>query len=287
VKPFTFVRAESVSDAVAALRDHGDGARVLAGGQSLLLAMKDRLRTPRVLVSVGRVAELRGVRGANGTVEIGAATTYAELERAELAGAAALLPRVAADVADAPVRRMGTIGGALCQADPQFDVPVAAVALGAEVELASARGRRTLPVADFLRGRLVTACAPDELLTRIRVPTGGARTGGAFEKFTLRRFEAAIASVACIVRVDDAGSVVEARIACGGIADAPLRLPASERAVVGARIGERRATEAGRLAADVAPTFANPLWSAAYRRRLLGTLVGRALVRACAAAGAR
>ena len=286
MKPFTFVSTESLEEAVAALHAHGDDARVLAGGQSLLLLMKDRLLNPAVLVSIGRVGELRGHQRADGLIQIGSATTYAELEHAPLgAGASALVNRVCADVADIPVRRMGTIGGALCQADPQFDFPVAAVALEAGVELASARGRRTLAVAEFLKGRFETARAPDEILAAVRFRAGDDRTGVAFEKFALRRFDAAIASVACVLRVGDDGEAAEVRIACGGVAETPMRAGSAEQAIAGNRVTEKLAEQAGRLiSADLSPTLENPLLSTSYRRQLIGTLITRALLRAYAAA---
>lgn len=286
MKPFAFFAAESLADAVTALGEHGDGARVLAGGQSLLLAMKERMVNPSVLVSIGRVRELRGCERANGVLQIGAATTYFDLEHADLgAAASALVRRVCADIADIPVRRMGTIGGALCQADPQFDFPVAAVALDAEVELASARGWRTLAVAEFLQGRGQTACAPDEILTAVHFRAEDERTGTAFEKFGLRRFDPAVASVACLLRVDGDRAVAAARIVCGGVAETPLRAGGAEHAIAGARLTEQLAQEAGRLtAAELSPAPMSPLFSASYRRRLVGTLVTRALRQAYAVA---
>ncbi len=289
MKPFAFVSAASLEEALSALATRGDGARVLAGGQSLLLLMKERLQNPGALISIGRIAELRGHRRANGAIEIGAATTYFELERAEMGGgASALVGRVCADVADIPVRRMGTIGGALCQADPQFDFPVAAVALAAEVELTSARGRRTVAVSDFLQGRGRTACAPDEILTLVRFRAGAAAAGAAFEKFGLRRFDPAIASVACVLHLGDGGTIAEAHIACGGVAEVPVRAAGAENAVAGQRVSEALAAEAGRLtAAELSPSLANPFFSADYRRQLIGTLVTRALLRAYADAVGR
>ncbi|MGD9762391.1 MAG: xanthine dehydrogenase family protein subunit M [Candidatus Binatia bacterium] len=289
MKSFTFLAAGSVAEAVAALREHGAGARVLAGGQSLLLAMKDRLATPSAIVSIGRLPELRGCSRDNGVVQIGAATTYFELETADLGtGASELVGRVCAEVADIPVRRMGTAGGALCQADPQFDFPVGAVALGAELELASPRGRRAVAAAEFLKGRGKTACAPDEILTAIRFRPGDGRTGAAFEKFAVRRFDPAIASVACVLRVADGGAVAEARIVCGGVAETPLRLTGAEGVITGQALTEKLADEAGRLSSAELPTTSlNALYAPGYRRQLVPALVSRALRRAYTAAAER
>lgn len=279
MKPFTYVRPSSLAETVDALAKSNGDTRVLAGGQSLLLAMKDRLERPGVLVSLQDVPEVRGITyGEAGTLEIGAATTYRELEQATLRkGSHELLPTVASDVADVPVRRMGTIGGALCQADPTFDFPLVAVAAGAEVDLTSGEGTRTLDAQDFLRGPFQTARQPDEVLTTIRFPAADPAAHFSFIKHRLRRFDSALVSVACLLSMDG-NTVTGARIACGAVGPTPVRLTTVEDILIDKEVTEALALEAGVVAAAaVEVTTANPVFQASYRREVLPTILARAL----------
>jgi carbon-monoxide dehydrogenase medium subunit len=280
VKPFTFVRPTSVAEAVGALESGDGGAQVIAGGQSLLLAMKERLERPSVLVSLRDVAEVIGVSyGDDGTLEIGAATTYWNVQAAEYrTNGHTLLSTVVQDVADVPVKRMGTVGGALCQADPIFDFPLAAVVAEAEVELASSKGSRRLPVSEFLQGPFTTALEPGELLTTIRFPSGVANARTAFVKHRLRRFDPALASVACILVVGDDGRVESARIACGAVGPVPVRVTAAEELLVGNPVTDELAQEAGEKAADaMLEHVGQKMFRQEYRKDVLPVLVARAL----------
>jgi carbon-monoxide dehydrogenase medium subunit len=279
MKPFVYVRPSSLAEAVDALAEANGDSRVLAGGQSLLLAMKDRLERPSALVSLQDVPEVRGFAYTDdGTLEIGAATTYRELEEASLReGSHEFLRAVAADVADVPVRRIGTVGGALCQADPAFDFPLAAVAAGAEVDLASGEGTRTLRVEDFLIGPLQTARQPGEVLTTIRFPAADPAVRFGYVKHRLRRFDSALVSVACLLSFDG-NKITSARIACGAVGPTPLRLTPAEEVVVGNEVSDELALEAGaRAAAEVEVTTTNPVFQASYRREVLPTILARAL----------
>lgn len=277
MKPFTYVRPTSVAEAAGALE--GD-AKVIAGGQSLLLAMKDRAERPSRLVSLRDVPEVRGVTYADdGTLEIGAATTYWNVQVATVgAGSHSLIPNVVADVADVPVKRMGTVGGSLCQADPIFDFPVAAVVSDAEVEVASSSGSRTLPVAEFLQGPFTTALQPGEVLTKIRIRAGGDGARTAFVKHRLRRFDPALASVACIIEIGDDDRISSARIAVGAVGPKPVRVGEAERLVTGNALTDELALEAGNAAAAEIPDHAGQrMFRQAYRKEVLPTLVARAL----------
>lgn len=283
MRPFRYVRPGSLAEASAALTE-GDGeATVIAGGQSLLLAMKDRRARPGVLVSLRDVHEARGISHEDdGTLTLGATTTYWQLYTHRLdSGAHAILPRVAGEIADVPVRRMGTVGGALCQADPAFDFPLAAVLCDAEVELAGGDGARRLPAAEFLRGPFATALEPGEVLARIRFPASAPTVRSAFVKHRLRRFDSAIVSVGCLLDVDDAGQVTGASVACGSVGPVPVRLPAVEDALVGSSLEEDLADLARKRAADGPPEErANPMIMAGYKRDVLPALVGRAVAAA-------
>jgi carbon-monoxide dehydrogenase medium subunit len=221
VKPFDYIAAADLPTAVRELRDRGTDAHVIAGGQSLLLAMKQRQATPACLVSIAGIPELRGVRPRDdGALDIGAATTYAHLERADLPDWLHEIAAVAGNLADRPVRTMGTVGGAICQADPRFDMPTLALGLDARLELVSADGVRQVSADDFFSGDK-SVRRPTEILTRITVPAASRFTGVAFEKFRFRRFDTAIASVACAVRIDAAGSLEEVRFAIGAVGPRP------------------------------------------------------------------
>ncbi|MGN6868146.1 MAG: FAD binding domain-containing protein [Solirubrobacteraceae bacterium] len=278
MKPFTYLRPTSAAEAAGALGEHNGDARMIAGGQSLLLAMKDRLERPSVLVSLQDVPEVRGVSYSDsGTLTIGAATTYWQLESSALNGGHGLLPRVAGDVADVPVRRMGTVGGALCHADPVFDFPVAALAGDAELELASAAGTRRVPVSEFQRGPYLTGREPGEVLTKIRFPAADPSARFAFVKHRLRRFDSALVSVACLLSLDG-GKVASARIACGAVGPVPLRLSAAEELIVGQEPSAELFHEAGAKAADgVELGTNNPVIAQEYKRDVLPTIVARAL----------
>jgi aerobic carbon-monoxide dehydrogenase medium subunit len=278
MKPFTYLRPASAAEAAGALGDHNGDARMIAGGQSLLLAMKDRLERPSVLVSLQDVPEVRGVSYSDsGTLTLGAATTYWQLESSALSGGHRLLSCVAGDVADVPVRRMGTVGGALCHADPVFDFPVAALVGDAELELASAAGTRRLPVSEFQRGAYLTGREPGEVLTKIHFPASDPGARFAFVKHRLRRFDSALVSVACLLSLDS-GKVASARIACGAVGPAPVRLSAAEDLLVGQETGAELFHEAGAKAADgIELGTSSPVKAQEYKRDVLPTIVARAL----------
>jgi len=225
VKPqaFDYVRAETADEAVQQLCELGPDARILAGGQSLLAVLNMRLATPTALIDISRIDELNYVRAGNGMLAIGAAATQASVEwRPGLAQEVPLLTQVFPFIAHLQVRNRGTVCGSVAHADPSAELPLALLVLGGEVVLRSASKRRTLAAADFFRGMLETARAPDELVEEVRFPltANGERT--AFTEFSVRRGDFAIVSVAAIA---DAGGL---RVAVGGVADRPrlAQLPA-------------------------------------------------------------
>jgi carbon-monoxide dehydrogenase medium subunit len=280
MKPFNYVRPTTVDEAASALAQHPNAA-IIAGGQTLLLAMKERLATPSTLVSLRDVSETQGISYADdGTLTIGAATSYREIRHAELRPGHSLLCTVSSEVGDIPVQRMGTPGGALCFADPAFDAPLAAVAAGAEVELASASGTRTVSVSDFLLGPNATALAPGELMTSIRFPAAGERARSSFVKHRMRRFDPAIVSVACVLGLAEDGSIESASIAVGAVGPVPVRAKAAEELVTGEAMSDELAKEAGERALESLEPGAsnrNARFSSEYKRDVLPTLVARAL----------
>ena len=264
-----YVRADSAEAAVAALSEHGDEAKLLAGGQSLIPLMKLRLARPSVLVDLGRADELRGISVDGDSVSIGALTSHSTLEHsADLAEACPLLAHVASQVGDPAVRHRGTLGGSLAHADPASDLPAAVLALGGTLVATGPGGSREIAATDFFTGFLESALAVDEVLTEVRVPVS---TGGwCYQKFNRRAQDWAI--VGEVVAEGGAGVVL---VNMGQI---PLRASAVEAALAGGA----SAVEAAAAAADGTEPPSDNNADVAYREHLVRVLTERAL----AAAGA-
>lgn len=274
---FDYVRATSVDEAVAALGQHGDDAKVLAGGQSLIPLLRLRLSYPEVLVDVGRVDEIRGVRDDGDAIVIGAMTTHHDVQRDPLVKEhAGLIAEATASVADPAVRHRGTFGGALAHADPASDLPAVAAALEAELVIAGSGGRRTVPASDFFVDYLQTAVQPDEALVEVRVPkhTGW---GQSYEKFHRVAQSWAIVGVAAVVRREN-GSIAEARIGLTNMASTPVRARAVEQALAGAALdGIAGASE---QAAEGTSPPSDLNGRADYRQHLARVLTRRAVTAA-------
>jgi aerobic carbon-monoxide dehydrogenase medium subunit len=280
VKPFAYLAPTDLGEAVAALNEHAGQASVIAGGQSLLLAMKQRQVNPRALVSVGGIPELSGVTAGavSEPVTIGAATTYATLERASFDGWHAEIAAVAGDLADRPVRTMGTIGGSLCQGEPRFDFPAVVVGVDAQLELVGATGARHVTAEDFLSsGRQ----RDGEILARIHLPPLDRFTGVAFHKFRYRRFDQALASVTCAAQVDEGGVIRELRISVGAVHPQPTLARAVAEQLVGTPADDVVATEAGRaVAVEVRPLESAATDLERYQHELVAVLTRKSLDRA-------
>jgi carbon-monoxide dehydrogenase medium subunit len=265
--PFEYVRAGSAEEALALIAEHGDEAKFIAGGMSLLPLMKLRLATPTVLVDVGRLTDLSYVRVDGGTVAIGALTRHRDLETDAVLGASCgVLQAVAAQVGDNQVRHRGTIGGSVAHGDPASDLPAALLALDAEFVVRGPAGERTIPSSEFFLGFLETALAPDELLVEIRVAATG-RNGFSYQKFNRRAQDWAIVGA---LAVRDSGAT---RVGLVNMGSTPLRASAVEQALAsGASVGD---------AAAQADAGTEPMGdlnaSVEYRRHLARVLVRRAL----------
>jgi aerobic carbon-monoxide dehydrogenase medium subunit len=218
---FEYFQAESAAHALELLAEHGDDAKLLAGGHSLLPMMKLRLAMPEVLIDIGSLEELAGVRADSSELVIGATTRHADLAASELVQAEApLLAYAAAQVGDPQIRHRGTIGGSLSHADPAADLPMALVALGGSVEIQGPGGSRVVAADDFFQGFFETALGPDELLTAVRVPRRPGVPWG-YQKFVRRSNDWAIVGVAA----------VDGRIALANMGPTPLRATAAEQAL--------------------------------------------------------
>jgi carbon-monoxide dehydrogenase medium subunit len=263
---FDYVRADSVEGAIAALAEHGDEAKLLAGGHSLLPLMKLRLAAPSVLVDIGRLSDLSYVRDAGDHIAIGGLTRHRDLETSDLLGEQApILRHAAGQVGDPQVRHRGTIGGSIAHGDPASDLPAVLIALRATLVATGPGGERTIEVDDFFTGFLETALEPTELLTEIRVPkVGGA--GWSFQKFNRRAQDWAIVGVA-LVRNGSTG------IGLVNMGSRPLRATATETALDGGA----SAPDAAAVAAEGTEPSADLNASVEFRRHLAQVLVRRAI----------
>jgi carbon-monoxide dehydrogenase medium subunit len=261
--PFEYVAADSVGHALDLLATHGDEAKLLAGGHSLLPMMKLRLASPSVLIDIGRVSELAGIRADGDELVIGAATCHADVADSDLVRSQApLLAYAAAQVGDPQIRHRGTIGGSLAHADPAADLPMALSALGGSVDITGPDGTRTVSADEFFTGFFETILAEGELLTAVRVPRSPG-SGWGYQKFTRRANDWAIVGVAA----------VNGRIALANMGPVPVRARAAEQALVGGA----SPAEAAALAAEGTEPGDDIHADGAYRRHLARVLTRRAL----------
>lgn len=281
---FSYQRATSVQEAIALLAKEPD-AKMLAGGQSLLSLMKLRLASPPMLVDLGGVKELHGIRRDGDTIAIGALTTHREIEFSkELKAACPLLPETAAQIGDPLVRNRGTIGGAVAHADPAADFPAALLALGATMQVEGPGGKRTVAAGDFFLGLFMTALQQGELLTGIRVPAAQpAGTGMAYEKFPHPASRYAVVGVAAVVGIEG-GVCRMARVAVTGAGSHATRLTSLEAALVGKALDEATLTAACQNVIAADDLLSDQVASSEYRAHLVSVLSRRALVRAVARA---
>jgi carbon-monoxide dehydrogenase medium subunit len=226
--PFEYVRPATLSEAIELLARHGDDAKILAGGHSLLPAMKLRLAQPKVVIDIGRLPDLRFIRKDGQHFAIGALTTHYEIETSTLLQEGCpLMPEVAASIADVQVRNRGTIGGSLVHADPAGDWAAAVLALDAEMEIAGAGGRRSVAARDFFTDLFQSAVGRNEILTAIRVPATGKRV--AYEKFANKASGFAICGVAVV-------SSKELAIGVTGVATRPYRAASVDKLTDGVEV---------------------------------------------------
>ncbi|WP_026422981.1 FAD binding domain-containing protein [Actinokineospora inagensis] len=279
---FDYTAPSTVEDAVRALAESGEDAKVIAGGQSLIPVLRMRLAAPTTLVDIGRVPELRGIRDDGDELVIGATTTHYEVQRDPLVRVHAPLLRAATDtVADPQVRHRGTFGGALVHADPAGDLLAPTLALDAELVLHGPAGRRTVAAADFFTDYFTTALRQDELLVAVRIPkhTGW---GAHYEKFSRVAQAWSIVAVAVAVRVEG-GVIAEARVALTNMSAVPVRADAVERALVGSPATAESIKAAAAHAAEGTSPTADGDADVAYRQHLARVLTSRAVTAAVGA----
>ena len=276
--PFEYHAPATAAQAASLLADLGDGAKVLAGGQSLVPMLALRLAVFEHLVDIGRIAELKGIERRDGALWLGAGTTEAAVEAsAEVASAVPLLARVTPLIGHFQIRSRGTVGGCLAHADPAAEYPAVALALDATMDVVSPGGRRTIAAGDFFDGLWSTSMEPDELLTGVTFPVWGGRSGFAVEELARRHGDFAIAGATIGVELDDDEHVRRCAIGLIGLGSTPERAADAEAQLAGQSLGEIEPDEVGRLAMAGLESVPEDLHgSARYRTRVGAALVARA-----------
>ena len=267
------------------LREYGDGARVLAGGHSLIPMMKLRLAAPEHLIDLQGIAELRGIAREGGSFVVGAMTTQAELiADAALAEAVPLLREAALQISDPQVRNLGTVGGNVANGDPGNDLPAVMQCLGAGFELAGPGGTRTVPAREFYRSAFATARDDAEVLTRVHVPAPPAGHGAAYVKQKRKIGDYATAAAAVVLTVED-GRCATASVAMTNLGDVPVWSEAAGAALAGSDLGEAAVAAAvAAMQADIDPGADNR-GPVEFKRHVAGVMLRRAIARAAGRAG--
>ena len=279
---FDYHTPGTIREALDLLGRHKDDAKLLAGGHSLLPAMKLRLAQPKHLVDLRKVPGLSGIKEEGGTLVVGAMTTYHAIESSSVVKAKCpLLGQVAGQVGDPMVRNLGTIGGSLAHADPAADFPAAIIALGAEMVAEGPKGKRTIKADDFFKGLLTTALAEDEILTEVRVPATPAKTGVSYMKFPHPASRFAVVGVAAVLTVD-AGKVGKASVGITGAGTKAVRAKGVEAAITGKAADAASIQAAAERAPEGVDVQADLQGSEDYKKHLLKVFAKRAMEAAAA-----
>ena len=280
---FEYHRPTSVQEAVQLLQGNPD-AKILAGGHSLLPAMKLRLAAPAAIVDLGRIDGLRGI-SVDGGVTIGAMTTYRELiDSEELRQRLPMIAEAAYDVGDLQVQARGTIGGSLAHSDPAADLTAIVLALGGQVKAVGANGERTIAADDRFVDLLTTSLEPDEVITAVSIPAPPGRTGMHYEKHRHPASGYAVVGVAAVVTLGQGDAVQSARIAVTGATSKATRATAAEQALAGQPLNDQTIAAAAEAASEGLDLNGDLYASAEYRRHLLTVMTRRALEKAASLA---
>jgi aerobic carbon-monoxide dehydrogenase medium subunit len=282
---FDYIAAKSLDEALSLLSKHKDDAKLLAGGHSLLPAMKLRLAQPRMLIDIARIKDLSYIREEGGQIRIGATTTHFQIETSDLLRhVCPLLPETAVNLGDMQVRNKGTIGGSLAHADPAADWPAAVLALDAEIVAAGTKGERVIKADKFFVELFTTALEPNEILKEVRFTAPKGRVGQAYMKFRHPASGFAVVGVAVSLSVDHAGKCQSAGVGVTGVAPKPYRATAAEDALKGKALDAKTLAGAAAHVADVDHANTDLFASGEYRKHLGQVYARRALETAVARA---
>ena len=283
---FDYALPKTLTEAVALLGEH-PGAKILAGGHSLLPLMKFRLAQPALLVDINQLKGLAYIRESGGWLRIGAMTREADLEHSDLIRTRyPLLADTTRLIADPLVRNLATFGGNLAHADPANDHPAAVLALNGQVVAVGPNGERVIPIEEFFVGLFESALQHDEILTEVRIPTAKPRSGGAYMKMERKVGDFATAAVAAQVSLDEQGHCVTAGLGLTNMGLMPIKAVAAEQSLAGLPLDDAHIRQAAQLASEVAEPSADRRGSEDYKRSLVRTLTVRALRSAAARARA-
>ena len=275
---FDYHAPRDLAEALALLAQHGEDAKVLSGGQSLLPLLKLRLGSASHLVDIGRIPGLEYIKEEGGWLRIGGRTREVELERSEIIQKRyPILSDTAAVIADPLVRNLATVGGNLAHGDPANDHPATMLALRAEVVATGPKGARTIPIDEFFTGLFATALTPGEILTEIRIPSPPPKSGGAYVKLERKVGDFATAAAAVQLTLEDGGIVTSVGIGLTNAGPTPIRAAEAERFLTGQKPTDDRIAEASRLAAAATQPSADRRGSVDYKRNMARVLTARAL----------
>jgi aerobic carbon-monoxide dehydrogenase medium subunit len=277
---FEYFAPTTLDEALGLLQEHGEEAKVLAGGQSLIPLMKLRFAAPAVIVDINGLSELGQLEEADGGLRIGALVRHKACERSELLqGRYGTLGDAAPMISDPIVRNVGSVGGSLAHADPQGDWGSVMLATRAEITVQSSNGSRTIPIDEFFQGPFTTVLEPTEILTEVRVPDSGTRAGGSYLKLERKVGDFATVGVAVHVAFSN-GSVSQAGIALTGVGPMNLRAEAAEQALAGSALDDQAIGEAARLAAEAAQARTDLRGTEEYKRNVVRVFTERGLRKA-------
>ncbi len=275
---FDYLTPATLDEAVSLLTQHADDAKILAGGHSLIPAMKLRLAMPQILIDIGRIKDLSYIREEGGQLLIGAMTTHYQIESSDqLRDTCPVLPECAAQIGDTQVRNKGTIGGSLAHSDPAADWPAVAIALGAQIVAVSANGERVLSADDFFVDMLTTQLEPGEILREIRIPVPQGRFGQAYLKMPQPASGFAVVGVAVHLSRDAGGTCEAASIGITGVASKAYRASGAEAALKGSTLDEQAIAAAAKTAADGVSINGDLYASESYRTHLAQVYTRRAI----------
>jgi aerobic carbon-monoxide dehydrogenase medium subunit len=279
--PFEYLRPKTITDAIALLQQHGEAAKILSGGQSLIPLMKIRLAKPECLVDINQIEGLQYIKEDNGYLKIGGLTREADLELSDLVRTRyPILFDTATMIADPQVRNLATIGGNLAHGDPANDHPATMLALGAEVVAVGPEGERVIPVKDFFLSVLTTALQHGEILTEIRIPIPPPRSAGAYVKLERKVGDFATVGVAAQLTLTAEGLCQQAGIGLTNVGSIPLKATGAEDFLRGKTVDEANVQEAAQLAAEAAEPISDLRGPAEYKSAMVKELTKRALTRA-------
>jgi carbon-monoxide dehydrogenase medium subunit len=283
---FEYLRPKTVPEAVALLQQHGDDAKILSGGQSLIPMMKLRLARPSHLIDINRISGLSYIKEDGGFLKIGGLTREAEVEASAVVRQKyPLLLDTATVIADPQVRNLATVGGNLAHGDPANDHPATMIALGAQIVATGAKGERVIAIDDFFKSLFETDLKHDEILTEIRIPVPPPKSGGAYVKLERKVGDFATAAVAVQLTLDGSGSVQKIGIGMTNVGPTPLRAKKAEASLTGKKPDQAAIDQAAKLAADESQPSSDLRGPAEYKKGMIKELTRRAIAKALERAG--